>query len=130
MTNPFATTEGVQAQRNLFRVLASADDGALADFAKDVVAGRVAPRDLLTRSWAVESVADETLAAIDEFQRLPETERAALVARGPEFLDEYVAGLASLDVEAEPTPPPPPRRRPARDEDDDEPPPSLLRDAW
>lgn len=127
MTNPFATADGVQAQHNLFRVLAAADDGAISDFAKDVVAGRSAPRDLLTQQWAVESVADKAFAAIDEFQRLPETERAALVGQGAAFLDEYIAGLANLDVEAELTPPP---RGTARDDDDDEPGPSLLRDAW
>jgi hypothetical protein len=131
MTNPFATAEGEQAQRNLFRALAEVDDGAMADFAKEVVAGRRTPRDLLTEGWAVESVMGETLAAIDRFHRLPETERAALVAAGPAFLDEYVAGLAAVDVEAEPAPAPPPApSRRARDEDDDEPGPSLLRDAW
>ncbi|WP_436497112.1 hypothetical protein [Actinokineospora sp. HUAS TT18] len=117
MTNPFATTEGAQAQRNLFRALATADDGAMADFAKEVVAGRLTPRDLLTRDWAVESTMDDTLAEIDRFHRLPETEQAALVAEGPAFLDEYITGLANADVE------------PPRPEDDDEQGP-VLRDAW
>jgi hypothetical protein len=125
MTNPFATAEGEQAQRNLFRALAAVDDGAMADFAKEVVAGRRSPRDLLAQGWAVESVMDETLAAVDKFHRLPEAERAALVEEGPAFLEEYVAGLAGLDAEL--TPPP---ARPARDDDDDEQGPSLLRDAW
>ncbi|WP_033443375.1 hypothetical protein [Saccharothrix sp. NRRL B-16314] len=129
MTNPFATAEGEQAQRNLFRALAAADDGAMADFAKEVVAGRRSPRDLLARGWAVESVMDETLAAVDRFHRLPETERTMLVAEGPAFLDEYVAGLAGVDVEAELRPPPAPSR-PVRGDDDDEQGPSLLRDAW
>ncbi|MBB5802026.1 hypothetical protein F4560_001794 [Saccharothrix ecbatanensis] len=125
MTNPFTTAEGEQAQRNLFRALAAADDGAMADFAKEVVAGRRSPRDLLTQGWAVESVMDETLAAVDKFHRLPEAEREVLVEEGPAFLEEYVAGLAGMDVE--PTPPP---ARPVRDDDDDDQGPSLLRDAW
>jgi hypothetical protein len=125
MTNPFTTAEGEQAQRNLFRALAAVDDGAMADFAKEVVAGRRSPRDLLTQGWAVESVMDETLAAVDKFHRLPEAEREVLVEEGPAFLEEYVAGLAGMDVE--PTPPP---ARPVRDDDDDDQGPSLLRDAW
>jgi hypothetical protein len=127
MTNPFTTAEGEQAQRNLFRALAAVDDGAMADFAKEVVAGRRSPRDLLTQGWAVESVMDETLAAVDKFHRLPEAEREVLVEEGPAFLEEYVAGLAGMDVE--PTPPP---ARPVRDDDDDDDDqdPSLLRDAW
>jgi hypothetical protein len=130
MTNPFATAAGEQAQRTLFRALAAGDDGALADFAKEVVSGRRTPRDLLTQGWAVESVMGETVAEIDKFHRLPETERTALVAAGPAFLDEYVSGLAALDVEAEPTPPPARPRPRSRDEDDDEQGPSMLRDAW
>lgn len=130
MTNPFATADGEQAQRKLFRALAAADDGAMADFAKEVVAGRRTPRDLLTQGWAVESAMADTLAAIDKFHRLPETERTTLVEGGAAFLDEYVAGLAGLD-EAELTPPPaPPPPSRVRDEDDDEQGPSMLRDAW
>lgn len=125
--NPFETAEGLQAQRNLFRVLAATDDGAMADFAKEVVAGRLAPRDLLSQSWAVESVVDDADAAIEAFHRLPAAEREQLVADGPAFLDRYVAGLAGMEVEAE-LKPPPPKRAPVEDDDEEGPP--LLKDAW
>lgn len=127
MTNPFDTPAGRQAQLATFRRLAAAGDGAISDFAKEVVAGRASPRELLTTGWVVESWIDDLRTVAQAYQDAP--------AQADEWSDEEAVAFIERDIaerveaEEEPKPPPTPRR-PVHDEDDGEDGPPLLKDAW
>lgn len=129
--NPFDTPSGRQAQLAEYRLLA-AGEGPVADFAKEVVAGRADPRDLLTVGWVVEDW-------IDQFENVEPAADAEFTAEEAEaFLERHLAGVASLDVDAieaelmaalmaaHPRPP----VEVAPDEDDEGDGPPLLKDAW
>jgi hypothetical protein len=131
MTNPFDTATGRQARLTQFRLLAKGT-GPVADFAKEVVAGRANSRDLLTTSWVVEDWLDDVQAEADRFRDSPDAQDEWTPEQAEEFLERHLAGVASIDVdavEAQLRPPPVvPKRR--QDNDDDEPGPPLLKDAW
>jgi hypothetical protein len=131
MTNPFDTSIGRQARLARFRLLA-AGTGPVADFAKEVVAGRADPRDLLTTSWVVEDWFDDLQAEADRFRDSPDAQDEWTPEQAEAFLERHLAGVASIDVdavEAQFLPPPvAPKRR--HDDDDDEQGPPLLKDAW
>ncbi|MGW6930645.1 hypothetical protein ACWGE0_11310 [Lentzea sp. NPDC054927] len=133
--NPFDTPSGRQAQLAEYRLLA-AGEGPVADFAKEVVAGRADPRDLLTVGWVVEDW-------IDQFEDMePAAESAAdaefTAEEAEAFLERHLAGVASLDVDAieaelmaalmAARPRPPVEAAPDEDDEGDGPP--LLKDAW
>ncbi|MDX8032756.1 hypothetical protein SK803_21280 [Lentzea sp. BCCO 10_0856] len=131
MTNPFDTPVGRRARMAEFRILAASGDGVLADFAKEVVAGRAEPRDLLTTGWVVEGWIDELQAEAARFRDSPEAAEEWSLEQAHAFLDQHLAGVASLDVEAiEAALAPPPRVAPRPVEDEDEEGPPLLKDAW
>lgn len=130
--NPFDTSVGRQARLAEFRILAASGDGVLADFAKEVLAGRAEPRELLTTGWVVEGWIDELQAEAERFRDSPEAADEWSLEQAQAFLDQHLAGVASLDVEAieaELTRPVPVAPVPYEDEDDEEGPP-LLKDAW
>lgn len=130
MLNPFDTSVGRQARLTEFRILAASGDGVLADFAKEVVAGRAEPRELLTTGWVVEGWIDELQAEAERFRDSPEAAQEWSLEQAQAFLDQHLAGVASLDVEAiEAVLTRPAPVTPVPDEDDEEGPP-LLKDAW
>jgi len=128
MTNPWESPAGEQAKRTMFRLVAAADEGALSDFAKDVLAGHRAPRDLLKESWVLEESMGDIEAQIDRFSRLPESARAMSLDEAMASVSAGIVEINALDVdalEAELRPSPSPE--PERDEDERGP---LLNDAW
>lgn len=132
MTNPFETPTGAQGRMAAFRVLAAAGDGAVSDFAKEVVAGRASARDLLTSGWVVEQWIDDLQADAEAFRASPEAQEEWSPEEARAYLESRLTGLANLDVEAieaqvAPAPAPPAAPRPC-DEDDEQGP--LLKDAW
>ena len=130
MLNPFDTAVGRQARLAEFRILAASGDGVLADFAKEVLAGRAEPRELLTTGWVVEGWIDELQAEAERFRDSPEAAQEWSLDQAQAFLDQHLAGVASLDVEAiEAALTRPAPVAPVADEDDEEGPP-LLKDAW
>lgn len=129
MTNPFDTAVGRQARMAEFRILAASGDGVLADFAKEVVAGRAEPRDLLTTGWVVEGWIDELQAEAERFRDSPEAAQEWTLEQAQGFLERHLAGIASLDVEAIEAALVPPARVAPVDDDEEEGPP-LLKDAW
>ena len=70
MINPWATPEGERARLTLFRLHAQGE-GALADFAKDVVAGHRKPRDLLVQGGVLDDHLDDLRAAVERYHREP-----------------------------------------------------------
>lgn len=119
------TGTGRQAITNAFRLLA-AEDGPMADFAKDVVAGAREPRDLLTFGPAADELATlfETVTGV--WDSVPLEDREQLIADGPEATQRQLDELAAVDVDAEldqrrapEGEPPPAPSRPQPDEDDD-----------
>jgi hypothetical protein len=130
MTNPFDTATGRQARLTQFRLLA-AGTGPVADFAKEVVAGRANPRDLLTTSWVVEDWLDDLQAEADRFRDSPDAQDEWTPEQADTFLERHLAGVASIDVDAVEAQLRPPSVAPKRRQgDDEEQGPPLLKDAW
>jgi hypothetical protein len=131
VTNPFDTAVGRRARLAEFRILAASGDGVLADFAKEVVAGRASPRELLTTGWVAEGWIDELQAEAERFRASGESEEEWTLEQAQAFLESHLAGVASLDVEAIEavlTRPEPVAPLPEDDEEEGGPP--LLKDAW
>lgn len=95
--NPWDTEQGRLAQVERFRRLAEGD-GALADFAKDVVSGRAAPRDLLSSTVLDERILTKLHAAVDQWNALPESTRERLVADSDTTTRERIAELAESAI--------------------------------
>lgn len=123
------TATGRKAITNAFRLLA-AEDGPMADFAKDVVAGARPPRELLTFGPAATELATLFDASTVAWDGVPVEDREQLIADGPETIRRQLDHLATLDVEIElrrraaapdELPPTPPRNRPDDDEYFDQP---------
>ncbi len=91
--NPWDSPAGDRARLNLFRTLA-AGEGAMADFARDVVAGTRSPRDVLTTPWAVEEVMDDLMADVARFCELPEAERATSEEEALALVERHLAHQA------------------------------------
>lgn len=130
MTNPWESPAGEQARRTVFRLLAAKDDGALSDFAKDVLAGHRSPHDVLREGWALEASLGGIEDQIERFHRLPESERTMSLDEAMASINGRIAEINALDVdalEAELRPEPEPEPEPERDNDERGP---LLNDAW
>ena len=121
--NPWDSPAADRARMNLFRALAEGS-GALADFAKDVVAGTRSPRDVLTARWAVEEDIDDLMADVVRFSELPEAERATTEQEALALVERHLAALDPVDP-----PRTEPRPSPVDDPPDDERGP-FLSDAW
>jgi hypothetical protein len=110
--NPWETPAGERARRTMFRLLAAQDNGAASDFAKDVLAGHRAPRDVLKEGWVLEESMNDIEAQLDRFSRLPESERTMSLDEAMASINEQIAEINALDVDAleaqlrpEPAPP-------------------------
>ncbi|MFI6095654.1 hypothetical protein ACIA8G_08885 [Lentzea sp. NPDC051213] len=122
--NPYDTPAAQQARLRMYEHLATHGTGPLADFAKEVVAGRRRPADVLKENWILEQDVDALSAEIDRFHALPEEERTVTY-------DEAMAQLEALfaRINAAEDTTPEPRSRPSDDNGDDERGP-FLSDAW
>lgn len=109
--SPWRSEQGRRARRNQLILLARGD-GDLADFARDVVAGRAKPEDLLYRSYLSEKTLRTAHAEIDAWNALPEAERQAAVDGAEDRTRVEIAELAALDL-SQPAPE-------ADDDDDDD----------
>jgi hypothetical protein len=109
--SPWRTEQGRRARHNQLILLARGD-GDLADFARDVLAGRAKPEDLLYRSYLSEKTLGTAHAEIDAWNALPEAERQADVDGAEARTRAEIAALAALDL-TEPAP------DTADDDDDD-----------
>ncbi|WP_372661109.1 hypothetical protein [Amycolatopsis kentuckyensis] len=106
--SPWRTELGRRARHNQLILLARGD-GDLADFARDVLAGRAKPEDLLYRSYLSEKTLRTAHAEIDAWNALPEAERQAAVDEADARTRAEIAALAALDLS-----------QPAPDDDDDD----------
>lgn len=106
--SPWRTERGRLARHHQL-VLLARGEGDLADFARDVLAGRAKPEDLLYSSYLSEETLESAHAGIDEWHALPETEQQAAITGAEAATRAEIAGLAALDL-SDP---------PARPEDDD-----------
>jgi hypothetical protein len=109
--SPWRTEQGRRARHNQLTLLARGD-GDLADFARDVLAGRAKPEDLLYRSYLSEKTLRTAHAEIDAWNALPEAERQADVDGAEARTRAEIAALAALDL-TQPAPD-------AADDDDDD----------
>jgi hypothetical protein len=108
--SPWQTEQGRLA-RHQQMVLLARGEGDLADFARDVLAGRAKPEDLLYRSYLDGKTLDAAYAGVDAWHALPEAEQQAAIAGAEAATRAEIAGLAALDLSDPP---------PENDEDDDD----------
>lgn len=120
--NPYDLPAVTQARRKLYE-LVSRGDGPLADFAKEVVAGRRAPRDALKENWVLEGELGRLTTEIDRFRALPEEERTIPYDEAMALVERRFEQLGSTEEERAP------QRRPEPDDDDEERGP-FLSEAW
>jgi hypothetical protein len=118
--NPWATPQGRVARAETLRRLAQGE-GEIAEYAKEVLAGRVDERALLYSSILSDNAVSNLHQMVDQWQALPEDQRADLVANADTRLRDDIAALAEAATEPDP---------PAGPPDEDQPPDSVLRDAW
>jgi hypothetical protein len=117
--NPWATEQGQAARAELLRRVAQGE-GELAEYAEEVLIGRVEQRRLLYSSVLSDEAMTNMHRMADQWNALPEDQRAELVADADARLDERIAALAEAAAE-QPVPPP----------DEEEPPAwPLLPDPW
>ena len=115
LTNPWATPEGEQARLTLFRLHAQGE-GALADFAKDVVAGHRKPRDLLVQGGVLDDHLTDLYAAVQQYHRDPPPSTGSI----EDVIEQVRQRVTEINAY---TPEPPPReldndRRSVLDDDD------------
>ncbi|WIV55467.1 hypothetical protein [Amycolatopsis nalaikhensis] len=104
--SPWRTEQGRLARHNQL-VLLARGEGDLADFARDVLAGRAKAEDVLYRSYLDESTLAAAHEGIDEWHALPEAEQQAAIAVADARTREEITALAALDLtEPEPEPEP------------------------
>lgn len=96
--NPWDTEQGRIARAAAFRQLAQGE-GELADFAKDVVAGRATPRDLITSNVLSDAFMGTLRTAVEQWQALPDSDRERLVADADTSMRERITQLAESAVE-------------------------------
>lgn len=96
--NPWDTEQGRIARAEMFRRLAQGD-GELADFAKDVVAGRASPRDLITSNVLSDGFMDTLRTAVEKWHELPDGDREERVAGADTAMRERITQLAESAVE-------------------------------
>ncbi|MEV6647858.1 hypothetical protein [Amycolatopsis sp. NPDC051371] len=101
-SSPWRAGQGRLARHNQM-VLLARGEGDLADFARDVLAGRAKPEDLLYRSYLSEKTLEAAHAEVDEWHALPEDEQQAAIAGAEAGTKAEIAALAALDL-AEPDP--------------------------
>lgn len=88
-----------RVRENLLRLAAAREDSALADFAKDVLAGRREFRELASSSVVAEELIRDATPLLDAWAKASDAEREDVVARAPEAQARINAALADLDPE-------------------------------
>ncbi|OLF14171.1 hypothetical protein BLA60_03195 [Actinophytocola xinjiangensis] len=120
--NPWATRQGRLARAEQFRRLASGE-GELAEFAKEVLAGRVEPHALVRSPVLSDEVMRTLHAQVERWHALSDREREEIVAGAEERTRARIEALAEAAESAgsadEPGPP-----------EEDPPAGPVLRDAW
>lgn len=145
MENPWGTPAGLRAQEVRAKALA-AGSGEVAEFAREVVAGRASSRDLLFTSALSDRALQPVRDLVEQWHRLPPADRARLEAEAANDTADRIAALNALPADALEPPPaerphaaePPPaagwsaRPRAARRPDDTDPDEgrTFLSDAW
>lgn len=120
--NPWRTEQGRRALDTRLRLLAGGR-GELAEFAREVLAGRARPHDLLYSPLLDERTLAAIDAEIDRWHALPEAQRQAALSRVQEDTLAEIAALAALDPEPQsPAPPKDPDEGPSGGD--------VLEDAW
>jgi hypothetical protein len=105
MHNPWDTEQGRIARAETFRRLAQGD-GELADFAKDVVAGRASPRDLVTSNVLSDGFMDTLRVAVEKWHELPDDDREHRVAGADTAMRERITQLAESAISHQKVRPP------------------------
>ncbi|MFC7616261.1 hypothetical protein ACFQV2_25090 [Actinokineospora soli] len=100
------------------RLLASGT-GELADFAREVLTGRVTERALLYSTILTDTALNPARSAAEAWHHLPHNEQQAIVASA---VENTWSEIDTLNTPTRPTPPPPPD-----DEDEER---TFLTDAW
>ncbi|OXM64601.1 MULTISPECIES: hypothetical protein [Amycolatopsis] len=108
--SPWRTEQGRAALRNWMTLLARGE-GDIADFARDVVAGRAQPQDLLYSAYLDERTVASLHQAVDDWHALPADQQQAAITAAGETTEAQIAALAAAEVTE-------PARRPAPPADD------------
>jgi hypothetical protein len=91
--NPWATEQGRAARAELLRRVAEGE-GELAEYAREVLAGRVEARMLLYSSVLSDEAMNTMHRMADQWNALPGDQREAMVADADAQLRERIAALA------------------------------------
>lgn len=117
--HPWETAAGLKARRAQLELLAQ-DDGAVGEFAKEVIAGRARYRDVLYSSILDDRHIAQALDTVEAWTRLPPEERETMIADADTAAAQLIAELNGLAPEPEPP----------IDHDYDGPPETYLSDDW
>ncbi|NUT91505.1 MAG: hypothetical protein HOY78_05685 [Saccharothrix sp.] len=98
MENPWATPAGLRAQQAR-TVRLAAGSGEVADFAREVLAGRASSRDLLYTSALSDRALQPVRDLVDRWHRLPPADRARVEAEATTALEDRIAALNTLPTE-------------------------------
>lgn len=96
--NPWATPAGLRAQQAR-TVRLAAGSGEVADFAREVVAGRASSRDLLYTSALSDRALQPVRDLVDRWHRLPPADRARVEAEAATAVQDRIAALNTLPTE-------------------------------
>ncbi|WP_309115028.1 hypothetical protein [Saccharothrix sp.] len=107
MENPWATPAGLRAQQVRLTHLA-AGSGEIADFAREVVAGRASTRDLLYASALSDRALQPVRDLVEQWHRLSAADRARLEAEAANDVEDRIAALNTLPDQAPPAADAPP----------------------
>ncbi|GAA0252903.1 hypothetical protein GCM10010492_61860 [Saccharothrix mutabilis subsp. mutabilis] len=124
MENPWSTPAGRRAQELRTTALA-AGSGEVAEFAREVVAGRASSRDLLFTSALSDRALQPVRDLVERWHRLPPADRARLEAEAANDTAARIAALNALPADALEPPPADALPADARSTDALEPPPAA-----
>ncbi|XVV05163.1 hypothetical protein ACQPW3_07115 [Actinosynnema sp. CA-248983] len=102
MENPWGTPAGLRAQQVRLTHLA-AGSGEIADFAREVVAGRASTRDLLYTSALSDRALQPVRDLVERWHRLPPADRARLEVEAVQDTEDRIAALNDLPADPPPT---------------------------
>lgn len=102
--NPWETEQGRAARAEMLRRIAEGE-GELAEYAREVLVGRVDARMLLYSSVLSDEAMTGMHRMADQWNALPEEQREAMVANADAQLRERIATLAEAAAEEQVTPP-------------------------
>jgi hypothetical protein len=120
---PWRTEQGRLALHNRMRLLARGE-GDFADFARDVLAGRAKPHDLLYSSVLNESTLEALHETVEEWHGLSDAEKQSAMTAADAETRAEIAELAALDL----SPEKPAARRETPEDDDFQG--GIMKDSW